>query len=30
MTTFEGWGDNGGSVGEEDWAARALCLLSKM
>jgi hypothetical protein len=27
---FEGWGENGGSVGEEDWAARALCLFPKM
>jgi hypothetical protein len=22
---FKGWGEDGGSVGEEDWAARASC-----
>jgi hypothetical protein len=29
-TAFEGWGENGGSVGEKDRAARALCLFRKM
>ncbi len=30
MTAFKGWGENGGSVGEEDWGERVLCLFPKM
>jgi hypothetical protein len=29
MTVLEGWGEDGGSVGEEDWVARALCLFPR-